>query len=195
MRNVPIVAALLFYLLALTDLTLFEYPLNDPTPNLVPFRTILSDLSGAGPGLWTNFAANLILLTPLGILLPALNPRRIGWKSTALACLVVSLAIEVAQYLGGSRVADVDDVLLNVLSGQIGYAMFAAALELLGIRRDELAPAGDDDEDRPRSPSRAIAHAGHAGTAGSPHIRPGVARTARGQGVVILRAEPDSPQP
>lgn len=157
MRNVPIVAALLFYLLAVADLTLLEYPLVEPEPNFTPFRTIQSDLSGEGSGIWSNLAANLVLLTPLGVLLPMLEPRRIGWKLTAAAALVVSLAIEVGQYTVGHRVADVDDVLLNVVSGLIGYGLFQSARELLG-GRTVAAVAGRSAG--PRRGGRTLVHRG-----------------------------------
>ena len=47
-------------------------------------------------------------------------PGRPTAARVAAACLVVSLAIEALQYRSGHRVADVDDLILNVLGGWLG---------------------------------------------------------------------------
>ncbi|KON73196.1 hypothetical protein M768_09640 [Cellulosimicrobium cellulans F16] len=71
---------------------------------------------------------NVLVFVPLGMLLPLLLARTSWWRAVAAAA-AFSLAIEVVQYvtshlLGGGHIADVDDLLFNVVGGVLGYALF-----------------------------------------------------------------------
>ncbi|NNH06003.1 VanZ family protein [Cellulomonas fimi] len=73
---------------------------------------------------------NVVVFVPLGFLVPLLSART-SWRRAVATAAVVSLAIEVTQLvtahlLGGGHVADVDDLLFNVLGGVLGCALFAA---------------------------------------------------------------------
>jgi glycopeptide antibiotics resistance protein len=48
-----------------------------------------------------------------------------GWLRVFLVALALSLAIEAAQLVVPNRMADVDDVLLNVAGALIGYAILS----------------------------------------------------------------------
>jgi len=93
--------------------------------NTVPFRTIklmqsdrLSEEYRTG-----NIFGNIIGFIPLGILFPLLfmSLRRL-WR-TALMVLLVSLGFELTQLVTGIGIFDVDDLILNVTGGIIGYLL------------------------------------------------------------------------
>ena len=67
---------------------------------------------------------NVAWFLPLGFLLPAVR-RRGNFAETVLAGLLLSSGIEVLQWLLGTGVADVDDVLLNGLGTALGCALAA----------------------------------------------------------------------
>ena len=73
-----------------------------------------------------NARGNLVLFIPLGFLLPLVWPRLRFWKGMQIA-LVVSVSIELLQYLsrawGSQRTADVNDVILNCVGAGLGLAV------------------------------------------------------------------------
>lgn len=80
-----------------------------------------------------NAGGNVLLFVPLGILIPLVWSRIRFWRGVAIA-LGVSVSIELIQYLsrawGSYRLADVNDVILNVLGACVGLAL----LSLLRLR-------------------------------------------------------------
>lgn len=82
---------------------------------------------------------NVAVFVPLGVLL-ALVLRRSSWWRPVAAAACVSLAIEVVQLLtnhvlGSGHVADVSDLLSNVVGGALGVALLAAASRVPWARR------------------------------------------------------------
>lgn len=76
---------------------------------------------------------NIAVFVPLGMIVPLLLARA-SWRRTLAVTACVSLGIELSQYvtahlLGGGHLADVNDLVFNVLGGGIGYAL------LLGLAR------------------------------------------------------------
>lgn len=70
---------------------------------------------------------NILVFLPLGALLPLLFPRTAWWRMLALGA-GLSLLIEVSQYatahlLSGGHVADVNDLLFNVVGTGVGLAL------------------------------------------------------------------------
>jgi glycopeptide antibiotics resistance protein len=121
----PIAATgLAVYLVLLLLLTLAVYPSDDPVANFVPFSMVAHDIRVGGEDFVINFLGNLAAFTPFGFLLPAVRRRRTTAWQVAAASLALSASIEALQYLSGRRVADVDDLTLNTLSGLFGYAVF-----------------------------------------------------------------------
>lgn len=107
--------------------------------SFVPFATI-RDLVVAHPlaVVLRQLGGNLLLLAPLGFVLPALFPRFTRWRSTIGAILAVSLSIEMAQLLMSAilgfsyKVFDVDDLLLNMIGGVLGWVTFRVFARILG---------------------------------------------------------------
>ncbi|MFV0249467.1 MAG: VanZ family protein [Bacilli bacterium] len=91
------------------------------TSNFIPFKEvfryeILSKL------FFKNVIGNVIMFIPYGFFISYflnLNKK----KYVFYLCLIVSLTIEVTQLLIG-RVFDVDDIMLNILGGFIGYFIY-----------------------------------------------------------------------
>jgi len=83
-----------------------------------------------------NARGNFILFVPLGILLP-LVWRRLRFWNGLLVALAMSVGIELAQYLTrpwSNRLADVNDVILNVAGACLGLALVCLARLRAGAR-------------------------------------------------------------
>ena len=96
--------------------------------NLVPFVGMAGIIRASvehGESLFaiTNLLGNVAMFVPLGLLLPLLWKRYRRLYKTVLFCLAVTLGIEIIQ-LFLSRGSDIDDVILNVLGGMVGYGLF-----------------------------------------------------------------------
>ena len=75
-----------------------------------------------------NAAGNLALFIPLGFLIP-LVWRRLRVRDGIVIAIAFSVGIELLQYLsralGSKRLADINDVILNVLGACLGLALVA----------------------------------------------------------------------
>ena len=123
---------LIGYSLALVWVTFFwastHIPLTlDERLHLLPGDSFRYALQYDG-GLWSSqIMWNVCLFMPLGGLLPCVfRPLRKGAWKTVLFCLLLSLAIETAQFFIG-RVADMDDLICNTLGGVFGRALYTVA--------------------------------------------------------------------
>lgn len=93
--------------------------------NFVPLKTILPYLFGykgliiAG----INIVGNIILLVPLGFLVPLVYPN-ITWKKSLILAAAAGLCIEIMQVLLHVGIFDIDDVILNALGVMIGFWIF-----------------------------------------------------------------------
>jgi len=87
-----------------------------------------------------NARGNVLLLFPLGILLP-LVWRHLRFRKGLQIAIGLSCGIEILQYLssawGSYRAADVNDVILNAVGACVGLALVL----LLRLRRPAAAPA------------------------------------------------------
>lgn len=97
--------------------------------NLVPFRTIVSQLIANNPLLGAeerlavgalNLACNLLLYIPVGFLLPLITKEHKALATILAVVLLLSGTIEILQYFVG-RSADVDDVMLHMVGATVGY--------------------------------------------------------------------------
>jgi glycopeptide antibiotics resistance protein len=119
-----------------------DRPWPFPWVNIVPFETIRGALRFGvewQPG--RHLVGNVLVFAPFGIFLPMLWPRWRSLVSIVVAALAISLAVESAQ-LGVSlligfpfRVADIDDILLNVVGIALGYTVYRAIVVILPGRR------------------------------------------------------------
>lgn len=91
---------------------------------LIPLRGLFGLLV---PGdYWQVMVMNLVLYIPFACGLVFCVEWSRGWPgnrpdlATVLICLFLSIAAETLQYLAGSGIAEMDDVLMNTLGGTIG---------------------------------------------------------------------------
>lgn len=131
------VAAACAHVGAVLAVTLFPLPMAVAEPfdlpyanaQLVPLRTISMLLRGSQSV--RQLGGNLLLLAPMGVLVPVAWRSARPFLATVAVGLATSLAIELLQLLVGSlvgelyRVVDVDDVLLNTLGVVAGRAVLA----------------------------------------------------------------------
>ena len=96
--------------------------------NLIPFRTLklfFRLLSHHRPALVhaavINLVGNVVMFVPLGLLLPALWQRLRRFWIFLLWLTAIILAVELLQLLSGLGSCDVDDLLLNLCGGSLGF--------------------------------------------------------------------------
>ena len=132
--------ALIGAVLSLLYLTIFIDGLTlDFSPdyhllNLTPFAWIWEPYTMGTASMVRQLVLNVLMLVPLGILLPMACPRlRRGWRTVLCICLLI-VGIETLQYFIG-RSCDVDDLIMNTAGGIIGWGLFAGANRLWKGRR------------------------------------------------------------
>ena len=92
--------------------------------NIVPFKTIISYITRLLNGnlnlsiFIKNIGGNLIMLMPFALFILILNDK-IKLKSFIKTVFIVSLCIEVLQFITQSGSCDIDDIILNVLGATI----------------------------------------------------------------------------
>ncbi len=124
-------ALIVVYQLLLSQSRLILRNMEQPNPNLAPFQTILLYANGYQHynfDTWFfNLFGNVLLFVPLGFLLPILFAKARRFWMAIIWTMLASLTIELTQL--GTRLGsfDVDDVILNVLGGSIGYAVWIMA--------------------------------------------------------------------
>lgn len=97
-------------------------------PNFIPFKTLRLFWANRHTVGWTsvsllNILGNLLLFIPIGFLFPLAFPKRSQIKYVFSYMLIGILGIEFLQYFCG-RVADIDDVFLNMIGILLGYGIF-----------------------------------------------------------------------
>ena len=106
--------------------------------NLAPLRTIRQQLSAGMYSGMRQLVGNLLLLVPLGFLLPMVSSRFATFRRTLLTVFLGSLCIELGQLAISLTVSfpyrafDVDDLILNTLGGAVGWLVWRGTL---GLRR------------------------------------------------------------
>ena len=94
--------------------------------NFIPFKEILSYKNIQDPLFIWNIVGNICLYIPFGFLVSDVINLRSGKNSILLSTFVIfvtSLSTEIIQMFIG-RSFDIDDIILNVLGGIIGYLLF-----------------------------------------------------------------------
>ena len=102
--------------------------------NLVPGRTIRHFLwlvfRSGEPALMrsaaVNLAGNVAVFVPMGLFLPLVWPAMRRYWAAALFMAAAVAAVELAQLATGLGVCDVDDLILNLIGGSVGYGLYRA---------------------------------------------------------------------
>jgi glycopeptide antibiotics resistance protein len=99
--------------------------------NAIPLSTLGRQLSaGISPFELRNLVGNSLLLLPLGLYAPMRSPRlQSAWRVIGVA-MAVAVGIELGQLAISTvlgfphRIADVDDVIVNVAGAMVGYGLW-----------------------------------------------------------------------
>ncbi|MDF2821954.1 MAG: hypothetical protein K0R15_2402 [Clostridiales bacterium] len=70
------------------------------------------------------FVGNIIWFVPFGILLPLITKIKISFLRMGLYGLMLSLIIEVSQFIFGTGISEIDDLILNTLGAIVGYTVY-----------------------------------------------------------------------
>lgn len=128
--------ALCFYVAGVVANTVFPIYLDMPSRSGSPWHSSLY----LEP--FENYEAadavmNIVVFVPVGMIVPLLLARTSLWRVVAVAA-ALSLTIEATQLLtarllGGGHVADVNDLMFNVLGGLLGCVLFEALSRVPGL--------------------------------------------------------------
>lgn len=112
----------IFLIVFLTVLFLpFNFSPEAYNNNLIPFTFLNPDNFKAR--MIKEVIPNIVLFVPLGFFLPVVFHTMRKFYRISIAVFTVTFSVEFLQYFIG-RAADIDDVLLNVLGGMIGYLIY-----------------------------------------------------------------------
>ncbi len=128
-HNFLLYIVFIFYIVILVAI-LFRAKHAVRVVKLVPFGTIIDFLSRDAVSyifIISNLLGNVVLFIPLGIYLELFNPDK-EMKVNVFWGFLVSLIVEIIQYIGKLGVGDIDDVILNSLGGYIGVVIYRKLL-------------------------------------------------------------------
>lgn len=108
------------YILCLFQVVTFQ-DVSWSGSNFIPFREILRYKVGSKL-FFRNIFGNVLLFMPYGFFASYYLKTRKPWVAFILV-LIASLSIEVTQLIIG-RVFDVDDILLNLIGGLLGFYVY-----------------------------------------------------------------------
>lgn len=122
---------LIFYLLAMIGFTfanfrdniLIDNGIMERGYNLIPFNSInqmLNSPLGLRVGLY-NIIGNFLMLTPLAILLPLIDDRFKKIKNYLITIVLLTLMIELTQFITRIGSLDIDDFILNISGSFMVY--------------------------------------------------------------------------
>ncbi|MEA4987582.1 MAG: VanZ family protein [Anaerovorax sp.] len=135
--SIGIWGVLLVYLLALLKIIVFKtgFCTDFRTLSLLPFQFLLDFLNPTRSidVLLKNTLGNFAIFIPMGILLPVLC-KNVNLKKTVLYCFLVSLTIELSQYVFGIGMTDIDDLILNTLGAAVGALLYFNILKKIDYK-------------------------------------------------------------
>lgn len=135
-ESIILLALFVIYLIVLFKITIFRDSNSGiQSVNLIPFITISeyfqSMINGNRMIGISNILGNLILFFPLGYISALLFPKMRKLTRILILAFGVSLAIEVFQYIFSRGSTDIDDVILNILGGAVGYGVYVLISRVL----------------------------------------------------------------
>lgn len=127
-----LVLACYLYLLSLISITVirdgehlldwWKHPHTAESVQLIPITvTLLQGRAGAWYLIYP-IAGNILWFLPLGVFW-ALLRREVPWWQVGLGSLLLSVSIEIAQWILLVGVSDIDDVIFNGIGGLLGFVV------------------------------------------------------------------------
>lgn len=126
--RMSMIGGLVLWHIVILYITVFSRSVGIREAELLPFNQIITVLNGGNPEIIRSAWMNILLFVPLGVLYPEVLPEAVGrwkksWLVVALAC-GLSIGIEVIQWTFALGLAEVDDVLCNVLGAVTGLMVY-----------------------------------------------------------------------
>lgn len=143
------------YALSVCSLTLFPFYINSYMPlknrmhgNFIPFINTIRDITRSSNSqfmqlFWVkNILGNLIVLLPLGILLPLVQKKYDNVLKATLFGFFISFSIELIQFVStffgnSGRVFDIDDIIFNVFGVFLGAIIYKKLCHKFNIVKTE----------------------------------------------------------
>lgn len=110
----------IIYILCLFHVVTFQ-DVNYGISNFTPFKEIFRYSFGS-PKFIRNVVGNIVLFIPYGFIASYLLKNK-RFSVITILTIIVSVTIETVQYYIG-RVFDIDDIILNVLGGIVGFLLY-----------------------------------------------------------------------
>ncbi len=123
------------YILCLFQVVTFQDPFGFGSNNFVPFREI-SRYSFGSRLFIKNVIGNLVMFIPYGIFV-SLYTKMDKKFGAFLLIAFASVSIETTQLLIG-RVFDIDDIMLNIIGGMIGFFIYSFIRKVGQVLPDKL---------------------------------------------------------
>ena len=129
---------MLVYLYCVLSITLIDRTAGLRRHVFRPMWELRSMLQSGNYTYWSGqIGGNLIMLFPLGFLLPIISERFRNIRAAAAAGFVFSLFIEFSQYYTGRGLFESDDIIHNTVGACIGCIMYVLIFEkLMGSEPD-----------------------------------------------------------
>ncbi len=136
LKQILLYLVLIVYIFLLAKILLFKYVspfelfsverIATRTYNLIPFKSIYEYLFSTHLAIifaLTNVVGNIIIFIPLGMYLQVFKRNKKIFDCITLIC-VISLCVEVTQYILGIGAFDIDDIILNTMGGLLGIFIY-----------------------------------------------------------------------
>lgn len=136
LKQILLYLVLIVYIFLLAKILLFKYVspfelfsverIATRTYNLIPFKSIYEYLFSTHLAIifaLTNVVGNIIIFIPLGMYLQVFKRNKKIFDCITLTC-VISLCVEVTQYILGIGAFDIDDIILNTVGGLLGIIIY-----------------------------------------------------------------------
>lgn len=101
----------------------FGYSFSLDNFNLIPFYTLFEMFSKGGDVSILNLIGNIVMFMPFGFF-PAVLWRNVKLWNAINITFSVSLFIEIVQLFITGRATDIDDLILNVIGGILGWCVY-----------------------------------------------------------------------
>lgn len=124
-RKKLLVAVFLIYIFIVLWLTLIDRQWGNRRAMLTPFWELRELLTTNRKLYWTQqIGCNILMLMPMGGLLPCLHQKFRKLGILFLTALAFSVFIEATQYFTGRGLCEFDDVFNNTLGACIGFIIW-----------------------------------------------------------------------
>lgn len=111
----------LIYIMCLFQVVTFQDDTTWSSNNFIPFKEIMRYNMGSRL-FFKNVIGNMVMFLPYGFFISYyLNNKKMSL--TFILTLITSVAIETVQLIIG-RVFDIDDIILNVIGGTLGFYIY-----------------------------------------------------------------------